>query len=367
MAVHSVHSTEKETTVSERWDLVFKRDDLSVSEVRSASAPSLQPGEVSLAVEKFGLTANNAAYARFGDDVVIAFWNAFPGPEGWGRVPVWGVATVNESNHPDIAVGTRYWGYFPMSTHHVVQPQPAPGGFFDATSIRDFLHPWYRTYTLVDGDLDDRVALIRPVYPAAYNLADLVQRKVSEGARSLVVTSASSKVALGLVEELSSRNVDVSTVGVTSAANKGFVEGRRRYDSVVTYDDIASATAAGPVVFVDVTGSPTIRAAVCERFAADLVHTALCGFSHPDATVFPPPVAGPEPELFFTPAVEMETAAQEGAGYQDRYSKSEERFAQDTASWLTIEHRNGPAEIVAALQALLGGTQPPNQNLILHP
>ena len=66
----------------DRWDLVFRRDDLSVSEVRSATAPELQPGEVSLAVEKFGMTTNNATYARFGDDVVIAFWNAFPGPAG---------------------------------------------------------------------------------------------------------------------------------------------------------------------------------------------------------------------------------------------------------------------------------------------
>lgn len=353
--------------MSDRWDLVFKRDDLSVSEVRSASVPSLQPGEVSLAVEKFGLTTNNATYARFGDDVVIAFWNAFPGPEGWGRVPVWGVATVEDSRHPDVAVGSRYFGYLPMSTHHVVQPQAVPGGFFDSTSVRDFLHPWYRTYQLVDGELDDRLTLLRPVYPASFNLADLVQRKASEGAQSLVVTSASSKVALGLVDELAARNVEVTTIGVTSAANKAFVEGLRRYDTVVSYDDVASATATGPVVFVDVTGSPTIRSAVCSRFADSLVHTALCGFSHPDASVLPPQVAGPEPEVFFTPAIEMETAAQEGPGYQDRYNKSEERFAEDSASWLTIEHRNGPGEIVAALQALLGGTQPPNRNLILHP
>lgn len=353
----------------DRWDLLHKRGDLSVTEVRSAQAPSLAPGEVSLAVEKFGITANIATYARFGDDVVIAFWNTFPGPEGWGRVPVWGVARVEDSRHPDFTVGSRYFGFLPMSSHHVVVPQPVPGGFFDSSEVRDFLHPWYRTYQLVDGaDLDDHLALVRACYPASFNLADLVQRKASEGAATLVVSSASSKVAIGLSEELENRGVDIATIGFTSAANKAFVEGLGRYDTVLSYDQIGEATATGPVVFVDVTGSPTIRTAVCERFADDLVTTALCGFSHSDASVIPPQLAGPEPEVFFTPAIEMETMAQEGAeSYQDRYAKSEERFAAYTASWLSIEHKHGPAEIVAALQAQLDGTLPPNASIILHP
>jgi len=50
--------TRRRQTVSDvdRWDLVFRRDDLSVSEVRSATAPELKPGEISLAIEKFGMT-----------------------------------------------------------------------------------------------------------------------------------------------------------------------------------------------------------------------------------------------------------------------------------------------------------------------
>src|SRR4030088_3413327 len=107
----------------DRWDLVFRRDDLSVSEVRSLPPVDLRPGEVSLAVEKFGMTTNNATYARFGDDVVIAFWNAFPGPAGWGHVRLWGVCRVEDPRHPSIAVGPVFLGFLPMSSHHVVQPQ----------------------------------------------------------------------------------------------------------------------------------------------------------------------------------------------------------------------------------------------------
>lgn len=365
----------KERIVSEmdRWDLLFRRDDLSVSEVRPASAVELQPGQVSLAVEKFGMTTNNATYARFGDDVVIAFWNAFPGPDGWGRVPVWGVVRVEDSRNPSVAVGTRYFGYVPMSSHHVVQAEPTPQGFFDATPVRDFLHPWYRTYQLLDASestegLDDRRTLLRPVYPASFNLADLVERKVADGAESVLITGASSKVAIGLAEELVARELGVKVTGVTAEKNFGFVENLGCYDTVATYDELADVTVAGPTVFVDVTGSPKWRTAVCAQFAGQLVHTALVGFAHSDASVLPPELAGPEPEVFFTPAIEMETIANEGAdSYGDRYGKSEERFAREAGGWLEIRHGVGPDEIVTAFRSLVTGKQSPSVGLILHP
>jgi hypothetical protein len=325
----------------DRWDLVFRRDDLSVSEVRSATAPELKPGEVSLAIEKFGMTTNNATYARFGDDVVIAFWNAFPGPEGYGRVPVWGVATVEDSLHPDIEVGTRYFGFLPMGSHHVVAPQLTPQGFFDATPVRDFLHPWYRTYQFLAGNegLDDRRTLLRPVYPASFNLADFVERKAAEGSRSVIVTGASSKVAIGLAEELVAREVEIETIGITAEGHLGFVDDLGFYSHVVSYDDLATVTTT----------------------------TALVGFAHSDAAVLPPELAGPEPEVFFTPAIEMEAIANEGSGYVDRYNKSEERFAREAGSWLSIRHGQGPSAILSAFRALLSGAQSPSTGVILHP
>jgi len=357
----------------DRWDLVFRRDDLSVSEVRSLPPVDLRPGEVSLAVEKFGMTTNNATYARFGDDVVMAFWKAFPGPAGWGRVPVWGVCRVEDSRHPGIAVGTRYFGYLPMSSHHLVQPLAMAQGFFDATPVRDFLHPWYRTYQSLDSadsaeGLDDRRTLLRPVYPASFNLADLVERKVADGARSVLVTGASSKVAIGLAEELVERELDVEITGITGESYYGFVENLGYYDDVWPYEELASVTVTGPTVFVDVTGSPKWRTAVCAQFADQLCHTALVGFAHADAAVLPPELAGPEPEVFFTPAIEMAAIASEGAdSYADRYGKSEERFARDAGTWLAIQHGEGPDEIVTAFRALLSGRQLPSVGVILHP
>jgi uncharacterized protein DUF2855 len=353
------------------WDVLFKRDDLTVSEVRTVSPEPLKPGEVRLAVERFGLTANNATYARFGDDSVIPFWQAFPGPPGYGRVPVWGFARVEESSHPDIAAGSRYFGYLPMSTHHVVAPEPVGEGFADTTAQRDFLHPWYRTYERAEepAPLDDRWALLHPVYPAAFNLAGFLERQAALGARSVLITSASSKVAIGMVEELSALRVPLQTVGLTADRHTPFVQSLKLYDTVVPYGALASLTAAAPTLFVDLTGDPLLRIAVCERFTSELCQTVLVGFTHSAATVLPPAgLAGPEPQVFFTPAIEAETIAAEGtAGYHARYARSERRFLEYTQSWLNVHSGRGPEAIVDSFHSLLAGELPPDVSSVLRP
>ena len=51
------------------------------------------------------------------------YWQFFPtGEEGWGIVPVWGFGTVVQSLHPGVAVGERLYGYWPMASQAVLQP-----------------------------------------------------------------------------------------------------------------------------------------------------------------------------------------------------------------------------------------------------
>ena len=60
-----------------------------------------------------------------------------PAAEGFGRVPVWGFARVEASNHPGVAVGQRFYGYWPMSTHLTVTPKVGKAGFADAAPGKD--------------------------------------------------------------------------------------------------------------------------------------------------------------------------------------------------------------------------------------
>ena len=350
-----------------RWELLFKRDDLAVTEVRAAEAAELGTGEVELAVERLALTMNSVTYGRWGDIPPLNFWEAFPSPDpSLGRLPVWGFVTVSRSNHPDYAVGDRFFGFVPSSSHHVVRPEPASRGFLDGTPGRHFAHPWYQKFQPAgapDGR-DDRRTLVRPIYPASFHVGDFVAGKAGDEGLTLVVTSASSKVAIGIAHRLRGE-AKVRTVGLTSASRVGFVEGLGLYDEVAAYDALPDAP-DGPVVCVDLAGDSQVLAAVHGKYRATLQHVALLGWTH---GVQPPAeLADPTPELFFTPAVEDMTIAAEGEdAFFARYHAAEDEFIDSTESWLTVDGASGPEAIATVIQALADGTHPANGSTIITP
>ena len=96
---------------------------------------ALQPGQVLLYVERFAFTANNVTYAAMGD--AMHYWRFFPAPAGLGCIPVWGFAEVHASRCDGVERGERFYGYYPMSTHVVVQPAKVTSqGFVDAADHR---------------------------------------------------------------------------------------------------------------------------------------------------------------------------------------------------------------------------------------
>ena len=64
--------------VGENWDVLVRRDDFNVTDVRDATTPTLEPGEVRLSVERFGVMSNNLTYAYLGE--AANYWDAFPAP-----------------------------------------------------------------------------------------------------------------------------------------------------------------------------------------------------------------------------------------------------------------------------------------------
>ena len=351
----------------EMWDLLFKRDDPAVHEVRAVSAAPLRAGEVRLAVERFALTSNNVTYAQLGDSP-LRFWTAFPAPQGYGRIPAWGFARVVDSRHPSIHEGSRCFGYVPMSTHLTVAAEPTARGFADTSPHRLGMHPWYRNYRFAGEPegTDDHRALLSPVYPASFQLAELATR---QAARSVVITSASSKTAIGLADRLLGSRI--ATVGLTSARNEDFVRGLGRYDMVAAYGELDSFTLVGPILVVDFTRDTALLDAIYRRFAGELAHTALVGLTHnaggfqaPDA----PELGAPEPDRFFAPAAEERAVAVEGStGYYARYDRAEANFVTTASAWLGVRHGVGPESIADAFRTLLSGRQRPEVGHVLSP
>jgi hypothetical protein len=74
-------------------DFELNRKDLHQSRFVTADPPSPGEGEALLAIESFGLTANNITYAVFGD--TMKYWDFFGASDpDWGKLNVWGYAHV---------------------------------------------------------------------------------------------------------------------------------------------------------------------------------------------------------------------------------------------------------------------------------
>jgi len=349
------------------WDLLIDKTNLTRSEMAPAPAlgiADLKDGEVLLAVERFALTANNVTYGAMGD--AFGYWRFFPAPEGMGRIPVWGFATVEASKAEGIEQGLRLFGYLPMSSHFVARLVRTRGGLVDAAEHRAELPPTYNQYAEAPADAsDDHRALLRPLFMTSWLIDDFLSDQKDFGAQTVILTSASSKTALGLAWALHRRGLKV--VGLTSPGNTAFLQGLGLFDQVLTYDDAGSLTASGPAVLVDFAGNRAVIGAIHKRLGDQLVHSAVVGATHWQA---PPALGedslpGPKPVLFFAPDQIRKRAKEWGAEALDtRFRAAMGAFIADNA-WLTLETAQGPEGLQTVWSKVVSGEARPDVGYIV--
>ncbi len=364
-------------------DFLVRRDDLHVTRVHSLPlASTLADGAVLMQVDRFAMTANNVTYAAFGD--AMSYWDFFPSNEdGWGRVPVWGFGTVLASKCAGVALGERFYGYFPMSTHVVMQPQRVKdSGFTDGSLHREKLHALYNQYTrnsadaLYDARREDLQMLLRPLFVTSFVIDDFLGDNDFFGARAVMLSSASSKTAYGLAWQLSLRRPEgPEVIALTSPGNVRFVEGLGCYDRVVTYDAIASLAANLPVVYVDFAGDRVLRAKLHRHFRDAMRYSCAVGSSHWDAeraseSGDSEPLPGARPTFFFAPAQIKKRSAEWGAeGFQRRFADAWQAFTARVVDpvkpWMNVTQGAGPAAVEQIYRDLLEGRAKPDDGRIV--
>jgi uncharacterized protein DUF2855 len=353
------------TSDSAEHVLEVARADLHDTRVVERPVPGLDGGEALLRVERFGLTANNITYAVLGD--MLRYWEFFPADEGWGRIPMWGFAEVLASAADGVERGLRVFGYLPMSTHLVVRPdRVGDAGFTDAAEHRSALPGAYNAYRAVDADpvhdpeREDEQMLLLPLYYLSFLLDDFLEENELFGAPTVVVSSASSKAALGTAFLLTEREVEV--VGLTSPGNVESVQGAGVYDRVVSYeaiDDLEDVDA----VYLDFTGNASVREAVHRRLGDRLHHSAAVGVTHWDGGAGfgadSAPLPGPAPTPFFAPDRIRTRAKDWGqAGLDARFGASWRRLLPWSDGWLEVQPGAGPDAVEAAYRDVLDGRTP---------
>lgn len=360
------------------------RDNLRDVRADKVIQPTPAQGEVVLAVRKFSFTANNISYAVAGE--ALRYWDFFPRDGGAGKksrgiVPVWAVADVVASDAPGVSVGARVYGYFPMGSHAVLKPgRVSTRGFLDAAPHRRELPRAYNEYTFAEGDpfysaaTEERMLLLRPLFITSWLLDDFLGAHANFGAEEIVLSSASSKTAIGLAFALRHERRAATVVGLTSRGNAAMVEGLGLYDRVVLYEDLLAGTAGlggggAGAVLVDMAGSVKVLRAVHEAYGDALKHSCLVGTSHWQAYERAPrDMPGPRPRFFFAPAwIEKRAAEVEGGvgGLLGAMLPAWRGFVASSAGWLRVARLDGPDAVLRGYADTLAGRIGPSVGTIM--
>jgi hypothetical protein len=295
----------------------------------------------------------------------MMYWNFFPAPEGWGRVPVWGFGDVIESQADGVKAGERVYGYFPMSTHVVVEPARAtPQGFFDAAAHRQKMASVYNHYSRVGADpaynktREAQQALLRPLFMTSFLIEDLLADNDFFGARDVVLSSAY------LLHQ--NRRGQVTVTGLTSKPNTSFVERTKYYDRVVAYDAIAQSQHDKAAVFVDMAGSGEVRLAVHKHWANDLKYSCAVGATHWDHLGQTGDLPGPKPQLFFAPDRVKKRNQDWGPGGLDKHLASAwTAFNASVDGWMKVIESRGSSDVERVYRAMLEGKAKPEEGHML--
>ena len=360
-------------------ELLVRKDQLGTTTVRTAATTALADGQVRVGIARFALTSNNITYAAMGD--AMQYWQFFPVEAGdngvaWGRIPVWGFGTVMASNHPDVAVGERIYGYFPMSSSVDLSPgKLSATSFLDTAPHRAQLHAVYNQYTrcatdpFYTADTEDVQALLRPLFITSWLIDDFLADNDFFGATAnpvqpalLLLSSASSKTAYGTAFQLAQR-AGVEVVGLTSPGNVAFCESLGCYHRVLTYDQLDQIASDAPSIYVDFAGNAAFRMAV-HTHCKNLKYSCSIGATHVSEMGGAKDLPGPKATLFFAPAQIKKRSMDWGPqGLGQRLVQSWQAFVRQATHserpWLRVEQHKGPADVQAAYQHVLGGKGDP--------
>jgi Protein of unknown function (DUF2855) len=351
-----------------------KKSALTETQIHQDTPPPLGDGEVRLRIESFSVTANNITYAVIGD--MFGYWNFFPAEGGWGVVPMWGHAVVEESRNPDITVGERVYGYLPMGTHLDVLPgKVSVSGFTDMAAHRQPMSPIYNQYSRLAADPEHDPAkeaermLFGPLFKTGFLIEAMFRREGWFGAQNLIMTSASSKTSMGLASVAKDLSPNIMRIGLTSKGNVDFVRGTGLYDEVMAYENVASLPQI-PSASVDFAGNSGLLRNIHDALGDSLKYSCLVGATHVDARGMggAGDMAGPKPVLFFAPDHAVATVQELGPkGFGMAVAASWKTFLSAVDGVVSMDERHGLEAAATAFVETLQGNADPQKGTIVHP
>jgi len=346
-------------------DFVVKIDDLQqVKLIEKIYSDELSSNEVLLEVDKFSITSNNITYGVVGKK--MNYWKFFPTQFGYGIIPVWGLANVVISNHPDVQVGQRFYGYYPMSSHLLVTINKVSSkGFVDNTEHRQALQSIYNFYANTEQDptfspeTEKLISIFRPLFVTAFLIDDHLAEQNFYNTSQIIITGASSKTAQALAYLLAQRKkenaLNLNLLGLTSKKNIEFVRQLGWYDQTISYDSIAQLNSNEKFVVIDFAGNHNTQFQLQTLLNKNLVYNCLVGLVDWQNLEGENPLPK-KGEFFFAPAYAEKRQKEWGLlGFQQKIGKAWQQFMDTIQSTISIMEHIGVQELEKLYSDLLNG------------
>lgn len=283
------------TTVS--YSFVTKKDERESIELMKTIVSTTKDGidkqnseedKIKFKILKGSLTANNKFYLEFGERSPFNFFKCYPidsqrsslvslqadsssVEKDYAHPCVWGIAQVTESQVDNVEVGMKFRGMLPIG--EFVSFGNASFDSKDDTKLvvdRPATSPAYNVFTKLndpdsgeDEQYEDLSLACFPGIVTGFGLNYNLRRNDFYGADVVVVTSASSKVALALALYLKYNGKDneqpkvtKKVIGYTSESNKEFCRKTGLYDEILGYDETLSTTSTAKTKYtlIDIAG-----------------------------------------------------------------------------------------------------------------
>ena len=330
-----------------------------------------QEGEVVLQIDSFAFTGNNISYAFLGNS--FGYWKFFPTQEDYGIIPVWGFATIVSSRNSNIQEGERFYGYYPTSSHVLLQPgKVRPNGFADTIAHRSKLPGIYNFYTnlaqdpMYTPDSENFQLIYRPLFSTSFLLEDFLYDKEYFASKTILLTSASSKTAIALAYQLDKRkkqeNLGLKILGMTSEKNLAFVKELKLYDEVIKYTDI-SQIEKQPTTIVDFAGNQDINLKLQKQLEETLQYLCLVGLVHGNAQNNES--NSERGKVFFAPAQMRKRSREWGMSkFQEILVANYQEFRASTQEWLDFQTPTGQEAFTKNYLEILQGKSSANTGVI---
>jgi len=118
-------------------------------------------------------------------------------------------------------------------------------------------------------------------FPTSYLINNLLEESSFFSANQVIITSASSKTALGLAFLLkkNQKKYGKKIIGITSPKNQKFVEGSGYYDQTISYPDLDKALPKNDAVILDFNGNAELLLKFKVLLKEQLKHISLIGIT----------------------------------------------------------------------------------------